>query len=102
MLHFCFKKNCCLPIGVLASFLIPFSSVAQDISPSISPIAKVDSQMLGDISLMDLSTAIPVLPISRVTPWLSNLQDSGIAFLLEAESVLPIEIDLSVFKSDRV
>ena len=33
MLHFWLKKNCCLPIGVLASFLIPFRSVASDLSP---------------------------------------------------------------------
>jgi hypothetical protein len=86
MLHDLFKKSCCLPIGVLASFLIPFRSVAQDVSPPISPVAKVSSQMVGDISLMDLPTAIPVLPISRVSPWLSNLQDSGTNLWAEAET----------------
>ncbi len=95
MLHDLFKKNCCLPIGVLASFLIPFRSVAQDVLPPISSVAKVNSQMVGDIFLMDLSTAIPILPFSRVNPWLSNPSDSGIAFLLETESVLPVEISLS-------
>ena len=35
MLHFWLKKNCCLPIGVLASFLIPFRSVASDLSPPV-------------------------------------------------------------------
>jgi len=124
MLHFCFKKTCCLPIGVLASFLIPFRSVAQEVSPPISPpllVAKIDSQMFGDIPFLDLSTAIPVSAISATNPWLSNnrllaradllywrslslfrnqhfhllnSQDSGRSFL--AELVSPVEDYLSV------
>lgn len=81
MLHFCFKKNFCLPIGVLASFLIPFRSVAQEVSPPISPpllVAKIDSQMVGAIPALDslvsldLATNIPVSAINTTNPWLSN------------------------------
>ena len=74
MLHDLFKKNCCLPIGVLASFLIPFRSVAQDLSPPISTpplVAQVDSLMVGDVPFLD--------------------QDSGINLLDEAELVSPVE-----------
>jgi hypothetical protein len=56
VLHDLFKKSCCLPIGVLASFLIPFRSVAQEVSPPISPpllVAKIDSPMVGDIPALD-------------------------------------------------
>ena len=75
MLHFCFKKNFCLPIGVLASFLIPFKSVAQEVSPPISPpllVAKIDSPMVGAIPSLDLATIAPVSAISTTNPWLSN------------------------------
>ena len=81
MLHDLFKKSCCLPIGVLASFLIPFRSVAQEVSPPISPpllVAKIDSPMVGAIPALDslvsldLSTKSPVSAISATNPWLSN------------------------------
>ena len=49
MLHFCFKKNFCLPIGVLASFLIPFRSVAQDVSP---PVVSFEGSVENPYSLV--------------------------------------------------
>jgi hypothetical protein len=124
MLHFCFKKNFCLPIGVLASFLIPFKSVAQEVSPPISPpllVAKIDSPMVGAIPSLDLATIAPVSAISTTNPWLSNnrllaradllywrslslfrnqnfrlLNSQDSATNLLAESVSPVGNDLSV------
>ncbi|PZV24868.1 MAG: hypothetical protein DCF12_16725, partial [Snowella sp.] len=60
MLYDLFKKNCCLPIGVLVSFLIPFRSVASDLSP---PVVSFEGSVQNPYSLV---TTNPFLTSSKV------------------------------------